>query len=243
MNGSPTLSRLVRACHWVARLVAVNALWVLFTLLGLVVVGIMPATAALFAVLRRWAIHEDEVPVLRCFWRAYRAEFRRANVLGYILVGVGYLLYTNYAVARAQDGVGSVMLSVVLVMVAVCYVALLVNLFPTLAHLNLSLTGYLRMALAVGLGQPLLTVCAVVGVAGIVIAAGVWAPFVLLMLGVSLPAWIATWCAHRVFGRMQLVTRTSPATGTDLGPRDARDEIDMSSTTARSARTQTTGAR
>lgn len=46
-----------------------------FTLLGLGVFGIMPATAALFAVMRKWIQGQDNVPVLKTFWQEYKGEF------------------------------------------------------------------------------------------------------------------------------------------------------------------------
>src|SRR5699024_8438852 len=39
---------------WTLRLAYVNFCWILFTLLGLVLFGFMPATAAMFSIVRKW---------------------------------------------------------------------------------------------------------------------------------------------------------------------------------------------
>src|SRR5690625_7635570 len=74
---------------WVVRLVYVNLLWILFTVIGLGVLGIMPATAAMFAVVRKWLRGEDDFPIFTTYKDAYKEEFLKANLLGYILAIIG----------------------------------------------------------------------------------------------------------------------------------------------------------
>lgn len=78
-----------------ARLVAVNLLAVLGTLLGGVVLGVLPALAAAATVLGAVAAGEPPESVGRAFWAEYRAGFRRANRLGWPLLVVGALLVAD----------------------------------------------------------------------------------------------------------------------------------------------------
>lgn len=208
---------LVRGCRWVSRLAALNLLWIGFTLLGLVVAGVMPATAAVFSVLRRWERGESDVGMVRRFWMAYREEFRRANVLGYLLAGLGYLLYTDYAVARSQSGMVHVALGVLFISLSVCYVVVVLFAFPLLVHVRLSIGGYLRWSLALGLGRPLLSVAGCLGAGLLVWAAAHWVPLpVLVFWGISVPAWLMSWCANRAI-------RSVPALAPDAIPRVGTD--------------------
>lgn len=75
-----------------ARLVLVNVLAVLGTLLGGVVLGVLPALAAAASVLAAVTAGEPPESVGRAFWAEYRAGFRRANRLGWPLLVVGALL-------------------------------------------------------------------------------------------------------------------------------------------------------
>lgn len=202
------MSGLVRGSRWIARLAALNLLWIAFTLLGLVVGGVMPATAAVFGVLRRWALGEDEVRVVGWFWHSFRAEFWRSNALGYILAVLGYLLYTDFAVARMQTGVINVVLSIVFIIVLICYLVALLYAFPLLVHLRLSILGYLRWSLALGLGRPLLALIGAAGSGLFLLVAAQWAPLLLPFLGISLPAWLMTWCTHRAMSRIPALRNT-----------------------------------
>ncbi|BDG36084.1 DUF624 domain-containing protein [Saccharococcus caldoxylosilyticus] len=48
--------KLYRVCEWITRLACINILWMLFTLAGLIVFGIAPATVALFTIVRKWLV-------------------------------------------------------------------------------------------------------------------------------------------------------------------------------------------
>ena len=53
--------------EWVIRLVYLNFLWIGFSLLGLGILGIFPATSALFSVLRKYFIKNERVKLLLNF--------------------------------------------------------------------------------------------------------------------------------------------------------------------------------
>ncbi|WP_084028990.1 YesL family protein [Bacillus sp. J33] len=63
------------------RLVYLNLLWIAFSLLGIVLFGFFPATAAMFSVVRKWIMGETDVRVFKEFWQTYRKEFWKANRL------------------------------------------------------------------------------------------------------------------------------------------------------------------
>ncbi|KPC99769.1 hypothetical protein LR69_02005 [Geobacillus sp. BCO2] len=79
--------KLYRACEWITRLAYINLLWLVFTVFGLVILGIAPATVALFTIVRKWLLfHDHDVPVLKTFVRTYKGEFWRANRIGLLLM-------------------------------------------------------------------------------------------------------------------------------------------------------------
>lgn len=109
------------------QLVAVNALVVLGTLAGGIVLGAYPALGAGGAALARLAAGSPSEHLWQEFWAAYRAGFRRLNVLGAPLTG-GFLLLALDASVLAAASAG-----------------------PTRAALTVgvvALTGYLLVALA-----------------------------------------------------------------------------------------------
>ena len=61
--------------EWVIRLVYLNFLWIGFSLLGLGILGIFPATSALVSVLRKYFIKNERVKISSEFYRYYKKDF------------------------------------------------------------------------------------------------------------------------------------------------------------------------
>ncbi|MFL6557407.1 MAG: YesL family protein, partial [Bacillus sp. (in: firmicutes)] len=72
--------------EWITKFAYVNFLWMGFSFLGLVIFGVSPATVAMFTIVRKWIIGEQDIPVFRTFWNTYKAEFLRSNGLGIVFV-------------------------------------------------------------------------------------------------------------------------------------------------------------
>src|SRR5690625_5218522 len=94
--GGKSMSKFVsgyyRLALWITRFAYLNLLWVVFTFVGLIFFGFLPATAAMFAVVRKWIGGEANIPVLPTFWKSYRKEFVKINIIGYIVFIIWYFL-------------------------------------------------------------------------------------------------------------------------------------------------------
>src|SRR5690625_7886567 len=89
--------RFMKVCEVISRMAYVNLLWIFFTILGLGVLGIIPATVSLFTITRKWVMSEQDIPVFKTFWQTYRKEFIKSNMLGVILFEIVFLLYIDLA--------------------------------------------------------------------------------------------------------------------------------------------------
>lgn len=91
-----------------ARVVAVNVLALLGTLLGGVLLGALPALGAAGVVLAATAAGDPPESVWRSFWSAYRTDFRRLNRLGApLLVAVVLLVADALALPVLAEATGS----------------------------------------------------------------------------------------------------------------------------------------
>ncbi|MBB5785650.1 YesL family protein [Jiangella mangrovi] len=182
--------RLYGWLDWPARLAGLNLLWLLGVLAGLVLFGLAPATAALYAVLRGYVL--DRSPRMwRDFWAVWRASLVSSQpVLGLpiltVWVVVFYLLLsrsTPFAWAMA--------------VVAAGYLATLLQLPAVVAHLDLPVVRSWQVTAEVAWRRPLPTLGVAVLVAGL--AAGAWSttPAALPLLFPALPALLATLTVQR----------------------------------------------
>lgn len=131
-----------------------NLLWLICSV-PLVTAG--AATSALYDVTLRIA-REEEPPLTRQFFKAFRENFRQATVLWLILLGVGALLGTDayilYHLYKSTAGMVSVMCTLGLALIiaaAICYVVVLMYVFPLIASVKNTNFAMLKNALLIGI--------------------------------------------------------------------------------------------
>ncbi|WP_062047605.1 YesL family protein [Bacillus sp. JCM 19034] len=96
---------LLRGLEWFTKLVYLNFLWVIFSILGLGLFGFFPAMAATFSVVHQWMNKNTDMSLFKEFWRAYKMYFIKSNVLGYCLGGMGVVLVIDLFVLNSSQHV------------------------------------------------------------------------------------------------------------------------------------------
>ncbi len=127
---------------WIACL---NVLWIVFTVLGGVVLGFGPSTAAA-QVLVRDKVRGGAAPLARRFAKEYARNFGKGNALGLPLAAVGAALTLNWGYFSAGWDLGSQIASAGVLMVALFGVGVACYLFPMFARYSLSVPQYFLMS-------------------------------------------------------------------------------------------------
>lgn len=188
---------------WITRFAYLNILWILFTMAGLLFFGVMPATVAMFAVVRKWQRSEEEVRMFAVFWEIYRQEFWKANGLGIILFALGYLFSVQFQILGAQSALVYQMAQFSVVIAFALLAVFLVYLFPVYVHFKLRTIQYLKWPLILAIVHPILTVFLLVciGAGGYLIFQAF--PAVLFFFGGSLSAYLITWGVSKTFAKYE----------------------------------------
>ena len=131
-----------------------NLLWLICSL---PVVTAGAATAALYDVTLRLAREEDP-PLTTRFFKAFWENFRQATVLWLILLGVGALLgvdgYILYHLYKSTAGMVSVICTLGLALIiaaAICYVIVLIYVFPLVASVKNTNFAMVKNAFLIGI--------------------------------------------------------------------------------------------
>lgn len=149
-------SALARFAEWFSRLAYINILWIAFTLLGLVLFGFIPATVAMFAVIRQWGMGTlDDRPLFSIFWGYYRQEFFKANAAGLIMALIGYVMYIDIFVYEFPATMMMQVIKFIIFIIAFFYLLIAVFFFPVYVHFNLKWYQYLKMAALMVFAAPL----------------------------------------------------------------------------------------
>ncbi|WP_066190621.1 YesL family protein [Gracilibacillus timonensis] len=193
-----------RLANWVTQLAYFNMLWVLFSVAGLGILGFFPATAALFAVIRKWMLEED-IRVFQTFWKYVRKDFIKANILGYLVLAIGYILYIEFQILWSSGQTMYVLASFGVLALVFLYVIMLLFLFPIFSHFNLSMVNYLKWPLVIGIIHPILTVFIVLTLSVSYYVVFMTIPALLFFFGGSITAYFLTWGGFKTFSKYEKV--------------------------------------
>jgi uncharacterized membrane protein YesL len=149
--------RLYSSCQWISRLAFVNLLWLLFSALGLVVLGAAPSTVAMFAVIRKWVQGETNIPVFSLFWQTFKQEFLKANFLGILLLSAAIILYLDWRLISSVQGALNPILTGCLMGVAFLFLIVLLYIFPVYVHYDYTVFQYIKTAFLIGISHPVQT--------------------------------------------------------------------------------------
>lgn len=193
--------RFLRISEVIAKMAYVNLLWILFTVLGLGLFGLMPATVGLFSVTRKWVIGEKDIPVFATFWKNYRKEFFNSNLLGIILFAIGYILYVDLTYLPT-DGILFTIIRGGLIVCGLLFLIILLYIFPVYVHYKWNKRMYLKYALLLGASYPHFTLCIFIGMAVLYFAL-IAIPGLIPFFSISILSYIIMWISYKVIQKVE----------------------------------------
>lgn len=93
-----TLEKLNKLNEWMIGLLKVaylNLLWVVFTILGLGIFSVGPATYAMMAYYDYWLRQKESLPVAKSFWKFFKENYRQSFLVSLIYLAIGAIFTVN----------------------------------------------------------------------------------------------------------------------------------------------------
>jgi len=202
MRGQQIVTTLDRIFTWITRLVVLNVLWVFYTLIGLIVGGIFPATLTVLKISRKWIMGEDQFPIWSTFKQEYRKEFAKSNLVGWILTIAGMILYLNYLVLKGMGDM-NIVFYVAFYLLILFYLNLVIWSFPQLVHYNGKVKHFFKNAIILGFGRFHYTIAIVVYIF-IVLYVSLRFPGVLPFFTISIGTYGWIWMSMKVFQKVNI---------------------------------------
>jgi len=217
-----------RISEWIMRLSAINILWVVcsipffylllvamvnpemdmdmlkqsFILLGAVApFTLIPASAAMFAVARKWVMGEEDVPLFKTYFRSYKENYKQSLLGGLIFLFLGFLLYINYNFYLNMEGTLR-LLSLLFLTFSVLLIAAFINYLCVMVHFHMKTLQIVKNAIIMTLGQPISTVALLV-TNGVIIYFSTQYTFLIPFFMGSLCATASFWYFNRGYQRIQ----------------------------------------
>lgn len=221
---------LYKISEWIMRLSCMNVIWILCSLpfvylmmfmllspemerdqlnLTLIMAALVapftvfPATAAMFAVSRKWVTWGDEVPLLKTFFRGYKENYMQSMVGGFIFVMIACILYVNYEFYSSQENIlGSV--SLLIAIGFVLFLSMLFHFFSILVHLELGIWQMVKNTILLSIFRPFASLF-MVACNVFIIEVSVKFSFMIPFFIGSTIAFVTYWNFHRTYQKIQMM--------------------------------------
>ena len=178
-------------------LVVLNLCWLIACL---PVVTVWPATTALFAVVREWALGR-EPRVIGSFLRFFKANFTQSLCVGVLWSPFGLLLLFNLNLAAQSSPPWQLLLFFCFSTLGGVYLVASVYLFPVMSNYRVSFVQVIKNSIIFGVGQlPIAVLCLLL--VGAVVALVVIFPPTLLLAGSS-TAYVVYRLCDRAFRKIE----------------------------------------
>ncbi|WP_456276466.1 YesL family protein [Bacillus sp. AK128] len=195
-----------RICEWIMRLAYVQFLWFIFTLAGIGVLGVFPATSALFTVIRKWVMGEHDISIYVTFKSAYKKDFWKINGLGWILAVIGFILVVDLMIFKFGENGLTTLIRIMVISLLFIYSLTILFFFPVYVHYSFSLKEYIKNSFLFSLTSPILTVTIVVGYFILYKVLAIL-PGLIPFFSIAMYAYLSMWCSFKVFQRLEKTDR------------------------------------
>lgn len=188
------------------RFIVLNILWLVFFLAGLGVFGFMPATVALFRLVREWLKGANDLPLFRSYFAYYKAEFISSNLLGVLFLILFYIIYVNVSFV-SYFYASSVHIYIYLIIFSIAMIVVLsfLNIFSVMAHFEHKKTiRYFKSAVGLVFAKPLLSLLQLLWLFAYVLVA-VNYPRVFIAIGISVFAYVLMSLNYSIFRKFNAV--------------------------------------
>lgn len=186
---------------WMLKVAYVNLLWIGFTIAGLGVFGLFPATGAMFVIVQKWLRDEPVDRIFHSFWKTFRKEFISLNKFGLFFILIGYVLVYDFLFVY-QNVDKLKLLFPVLLFLAICYLVALLYFFPVYTQFEMKFFQYIKQSFLIGASSLvetilMLTACMLLGII-INLIPGIIPLFTGSVLAVAI-----TWCSNRALHKIK----------------------------------------
>lgn len=157
------MALIYKVSQWIERLIILNAIWLLFTIVGLGVFGLFPATAACFAVTRKWLNGESDLSIFKTAWSYFKQDFVKANILGYGSLAFGVFLFVDYQIFRSMAHPILNNLHYIFLLLMFIHFLGTLYIFPVFVHYDFKLWESFKHAFILVIARPMQTIAMLLG--------------------------------------------------------------------------------
>jgi uncharacterized membrane protein YesL len=197
-----TRNALYSIMEWITRFAYINVLWILFSLVGGIILGFFPSTIAMFAIVRDWLRGNTDLPVFKTFWGYFKKEFWKSNRLGLVIMAIVLLIGIDIWYIQINLNNLFTWISIPLFAFMLLFLIFLFYIFPSFVHYDLKIVQLIKNALLIMLINPLHTFLIILCL-GLLYFVMNFLPALAFIFGGSSYAFITMWACLHAFNKVQ----------------------------------------
>ncbi|MEK4297805.1 DUF624 domain-containing protein [Oceanobacillus sp. FSL W8-0428] len=186
--------------NWLSKMIYLQILWLMFTILGLGLFGVIPATVSVTTVISKWFQEGYDAPIFQVFLHTYKKQFLRSNGLGIVLLGIGVFLYMDLNISKQV--IQSAFIHSLLLLIVLLYIVVLLYFFPVFSRYKLKYFQYFKQSFFVAFARPFETIAMLLCIL-LLYYLFIYLPVLTFFFGASLTIFPITWFAHRAFIQLE----------------------------------------
>lgn len=192
-----------RLLNWIMILAYLNILWILFSLLGLIVFGVGPATVSVFTLIRSHLNNDYRSSIWRVFRQSFQENFWNANKFMLIIVPAVCIVYIDFVFLRMLPNsffIDNIVFTCMIVL-SLLLIILFSYLFAVYVHFDLLFFENFKYAILIAGINPLPATLMLIGLF-ITFIIFLLIPAMSVFYLISLPAFIIQLCAQQSFKKI-----------------------------------------
>ena len=190
-------SRFYAVVDRLSNLFILNIFWIVSCL---PIVTIVPATTAMFSVVRQWQLHQD-TSVVRNYFRYLKENFKQSFIIGLMWTVISVVLYFNYFYLNQDHSGAKFIILVPLVLISLLFTGTSAYLFSVMSHYELTWKRAITSSFFMAIANFPITLF-IIGVFVLLVIVLMYLPAFTLIL-FSIGAYINFSLCNRVFQKME----------------------------------------
>jgi uncharacterized membrane protein YesL len=170
-----------------------NIMWIL---LCLPVITILPATTALFGVMKKWSTEGIEAGIFKLFLKEFRSNFRKSFIIGILFGIAGFIIFIDFTILLQVEFAGRMVLLTTLIFLTMLYIFISLYIVFILVQYDFSILHSIKNALFMSISYIFHTMLCL-ALIGMALVITYFAPYFLLIFGSVL-----SFSLYHVFNRI-----------------------------------------
>jgi len=131
------MAKTIKITDWIFEIFNLHIQWIKYTFKGLIILGLFPSTAAVFAVIRYWLLKRETESLAKLFRQYYYDNYKVANVLGWFFLFISFIVLLNFFYIPYYPENFKTVMYAIIVFMSIILLITWTFLFPAIVHYKL----------------------------------------------------------------------------------------------------------